>query len=54
MFRIGGKGSGFENVKSRTLIRKLAVTHAAVSDSTVFETLLDPSNTSRDVYADSG
>ena len=36
------------------LIRKMAVTHAAVSDSTVFETLLDPNNTSRDVYADRG
>lgn len=36
------------------LIRKLAVTDAAVSDSTVFEQLLDPSNTSRDVYADRG
>lgn len=36
------------------LIRKLAVTHAAVSDSTVFEVLLDPNNTSRDVYADRG
>jgi IS5 family transposase len=36
------------------LIRKMAVTHAAVSDSTGFETLLDPNNTSRDVYADRG
>lgn len=36
------------------LIRKLAITNAAVSDSTVFEELLDPSNTSRDVYADRG
>lgn len=36
------------------LIRKLAVTHAAVSDSTIFEVLLDHSNTSRDVYADRG
>jgi IS5 family transposase len=32
-------------------IRKLAVTHAAVADTTVFETLLDPANTSSDVYA---
>jgi hypothetical protein len=36
------------------VIRKLAVTHAAVSDSTVFKLLLDPNNTSRDVYADRG
>lgn len=36
------------------LIRKLAVTHAAVADTTVFEALLDPTNTSRDVYADRG
>lgn len=36
------------------LIRKMAVTHAAVADTTVFETLLDPANTSRDVYADRG
>lgn len=36
------------------LIRKLAVTHAAVADTSVFEALLDPTNTSRDVYADGG
>jgi IS5 family transposase len=36
------------------LVRKLAVTHAAVADTTVFEVLLDPTNTSRDVYADRG
>jgi hypothetical protein len=30
------------------------VTHATVADTTVFEPLLDPSNTSRDVYADRG
>jgi IS5 family transposase len=36
------------------LIRKIAVTHAAVADTTVFETPLDASNTSRDVYADRG
>jgi IS5 family transposase len=35
-------------------IRKMAVTPSAVSDSTVFETLLDASNTGRDVYADRG
>jgi IS5 family transposase len=36
------------------LIRKIAVTHAAVADTTGFESLLDASNTSRDVYADRG
>jgi IS5 family transposase len=36
------------------LVRKLAVTHAAVADTTVCEVLLDPTNTSRDVYADRG
>ena len=36
------------------LIRKIAVTHAAVADTTVFETLLDASNTSGGVYADRG
>lgn len=36
------------------LIRKIAITHAAVADTNVFEELLDPSNTSRDVYADQG
>ncbi|GGY35852.1 hypothetical protein GCM10007387_17630 [Pseudoduganella albidiflava] len=33
------------------LIRKIAVTHAAVADTKDFETLLNASNTSRDVYA---
>jgi len=36
------------------LIRKIAITHAAVADTTVLEELLDLSNTSRDVYADRG
>jgi len=36
------------------LMRKMAVTHAAVADTTVFESLLDRTNTSRDVYADRG
>jgi IS5 family transposase len=40
--------------KRYKLIRKLAVTNAAVADTTVFEALLDPTNTSRDVYADRG
>jgi IS5 family transposase len=40
--------------KRYKFICKLAVTHAAVSDTTVFEELLDPTNTSRDVYADRG
>ncbi len=40
--------------KRYKLIRKLAVTHAAVADTAVFEQLLDPGNTSRDVYADRG
>lgn len=40
--------------KRYKLIRKLAVTHAAVADTTLFEQLLDPGNTSRDVYADRG
>ena len=30
------------------------MTHAAVYDSTVFKVLLDPNNTSRDVFADRG
>lgn len=34
-------------------IRRYEVTDASVHDSNVFESLLDPSNTSRDVYADS-
>lgn len=36
------------------LIRKMAVSHAAVADTTVFEVLLDRTNASRDVYADRG
>ena len=35
-------------------MRKVIITNAAVSDSLVFEELLDPNNTSRDVYADRG
>lgn len=35
------------------LIRKYQVTDASVHDSNVFEELLDPDNTSRDVWADS-
>lgn len=34
-------------------VRSYAVTDASVHDSRVFDDLLDPSNTSRDVYADS-
>ncbi len=40
--------------KRYKLIRKIAVTHAAVTDTNVFEELLDLNNTSRDVYADRG
>lgn len=40
--------------KRYKLLRKMVVTHAAVADATVFEPLLDLSNTSRDVYADRG
>ena len=40
--------------KRYKVIRKLIVTDAAVADTTVFEELLDPNNTSRDVYADRG
>jgi IS5 family transposase len=40
--------------KRYKLMRKISVTHAAVADTTVFESLLDPGNTSRDVYADRG
>lgn len=40
--------------KRRKLIRKIAVAHAAVTNTTVFEALLDPNNTNRDVYADRG
>jgi len=36
------------------LMRKMAVTHAAVADTTVFEALLDRTNTSRNVHADRG
>lgn len=34
------------------LIRKIAITHTVLADTTVFEELLDLSNTSRDIYAD--
>jgi transposase, IS5 family len=40
--------------KRHKLVRKVIITNAAVSDSVVFEDLLDPNNTSRDVYADRG
>jgi IS5 family transposase len=40
--------------KRHKLVRKVIITNAAVSDSVVFEELLDPNNTSRDVYADRG
>ena len=40
--------------KRYKLLRKMAVTHAAVADTTVFESLLDRTNTSRDVFADRG
>jgi hypothetical protein len=33
-------------------IRKIAVMHAAVANTTVLKTLLDASNTNRDVYVD--
>jgi IS5 family transposase len=40
--------------KRHKLVRKVVITNAAVSDSLVFEELLDPNNTSRDVFADRG
>ena len=40
--------------KRYKLIRKVIITNAAVADTCVFEDLLDPNNTSRDVYADRG
>ena len=40
--------------KRYKLIRKVIITNAAVADACVFEDLLDPNNTSRDVYADRG
>nr|WP_217429963.1 transposase [Rugamonas rubra] len=40
--------------KRYKLIRKIAVTNAAVADTTVFEALLDSSNTSKALYADRG
>jgi IS5 family transposase len=40
--------------KRHKLVRKVIITNAAVSDSVVFEELLDPNNTSRDIYADRG
>ena len=39
--------------KAHKLIRDYEVTDAAVHDSRVFETLLDKSNTSKDVFGDS-
>jgi len=50
--RFGYKNHVCVDVKHK-LIRKYDVTHAAVHDSNVFESLLDKDNTSRDVYADS-
>ncbi|MGK5032670.1 transposase [Janthinobacterium sp. MDT1-19] len=40
--------------KRHKLVRKVIITHGAVADTTVFEDLLDPSNTSPDLYADRG
>jgi IS5 family transposase len=40
--------------KRHKLVRKVIITNAAVSDSVVFEDLLDQNNTSRDVYAEKG
>lgn len=40
--------------KRHKLVRKVIITNGAASDSIVFEELLDPNNTSRDVYADCG
>lgn len=40
--------------KRYKLIRKIAVTNAAVADTSVLEALLDPSNTSEAMYADRG
>jgi transposase, IS5 family len=40
--------------KRHKLIRKVIITDAAVADTCIFEDLLDPNNTSRDVYADRG
>jgi IS5 family transposase len=40
--------------KRHQLVRKVIISNAAVSDSVVFEALLDPNNTSRDIYADRG
>ena len=40
--------------KRYKMVRKVIITNAAVADTTVFETLRDPNNTGRDVYADRG
>lgn len=40
--------------KRHKLVRKVIITNAAVSDSVVFEELLDPNNTRSDVFADRG
>ena len=40
--------------KRHKLVRKVIITNVAVSDSVVLEDLLDPNNTSRDVYANRG
>ncbi|WP_413671397.1 transposase [Massilia cellulosiltytica] len=43
------------NVDKRCkLIRKIPITRAAVADTVVFEELLDPGNTSQNIYADRG
>ena len=43
-----------DRLAQASLGAKVIITNAAVSDSVVFEDLLDPNNTSRDVYADRG
>jgi hypothetical protein len=40
--------------KRHKLVRKVIIINTAFSDSLVFEELLDPNNTSRDIYADCG
>jgi len=53
----GKKHYGYKNHVSvdvkHKLIRSYEVTDASVHDSNVFESLLDPSNTNKDVFADS-
>lgn len=39
--------------RKHKLVRQFDITHAAVHDSQVFDTLLDPANTSADLWADS-